>query len=102
MATVEGIKPVKYVSDEADFVAVYELVSKSVVPVVMVPTSERAKELAAVWGLEETSTGLAAPDNVEDFLNGLPGDWTLGYESMKPGEHVVQKIALPQPLHVLH
>ena len=93
-------EPAVYEHPSADFVAVF--IPMIAVPLLIAPTSERAKELCKVWGLPEDATGIDPPIDFEDFSKSIPKTWTLALAEVKNGLQTVVKIALPQPLLVVH
>ena len=73
------------------------------VPYCIVPSSERAKSLFVDhWGMDADSTGIVPPVSVDALANSIPDNWTMRRAQYKFGKHVVQEIALPRDIPVLH
>lgn len=71
-------------------------------PVLIVPTSPRARALFIRWGMEKDCTGIAPPDSPMDLIASVPGNWIMKSAPIQEGAHTVARITLPQPLLVVH
>lgn len=90
--------PAEYQSEGEDIIIVFH----DTVPVVVVPSSDRAKALFIRWGMEESCLGINPPDKPEDLMESIPNNWTVRMSTPEEGVHKLTQITLPQPLVVVH
>lgn len=72
------------------------------IPMIIVPGTDRARELFKVWGWEDDCIGIAPPANPMELINIIPQNWKVFSAVAIPGMYEVMGITLPKTRLVLH